>query len=91
MKDLTVSYTEVEFLEYRETFDMGAREMGFGSPRLSMGTFKNDEFGRYTIYAYTQGQGAVVLKKGDDVLVLVGETAEETKAIYDTLAAKIPS
>ena len=87
--DLTVSYEEVESIEYRESFDAGSRYMGFGSARLSTGTFQNDEFGRYTIYAYTRGKGAVVLKKGDDVLVLVGKTAEETKAIYDTLAAKI--
>lgn len=87
--DLTVSYEEVEDIEYRETFDIGAREMGFGSPRLSMGTFKNAEFGRYTIYAYTSGHGAVVLKKGDDVLVIMGKTAEETRAIYDALSEKV--
>ena len=87
--DFTVRYEEVESIEYRESFDAGVREMGFGSPRLSTGTFKNDEFGRYTIYAYTQGEGAVVLKKGDDVLVIVGKTAAETKEIYDTLAAKV--
>lgn len=87
--DLKVNYEEIESIEYRETFDVGAREMGFGSPRLSTGTFKNDEFGRYTLYAYTRGEGAVVLKQGDDVLVIVGKTAADTKAIYDTLAAKI--
>ncbi len=87
--DLTVSYEEVDTVEYRESFDIGFREIGFGSPRLSTGTFKNEEFGRYTIYAYTRGEGAVVLKKGDDVLVIVGKTAEDTKAIYDTLAARI--
>ncbi len=88
-EDLTVRYEGIETIEYRESFDVGVREMGFGSPRLSTGTFKNDEFGRYTIYAYTQGEGAVVLKNGDSVLVIVGKTAEQTKAIYDTLAAKI--
>lgn len=89
MNDLTVSYDEVGSVEYRESFDAGHREMGFGSPRLSMGTFNNEEFGRYTIYAYTQGKSAVVLRKGDDVLVIMGKTAEETKSIYDTLAEKI--
>ena len=91
MDDLTVRYEEVESVEYRETFDAGVREMGYGSARLSMGTFKNDEFGRYTIYAYTKGEGAVVLKKGDHILVIVGKTAEDTRAIYETLAEKIPS
>lgn len=88
MDDLTVSYEEVETVEYRESFDVGHREMGFGSPRLSMGTFKNEEFGRYTIYAYTQGEGAVVLKKGDAILVIVGKTLEETKTIYESLTEK---
>lgn len=87
--DLTVSYGDIDSVEYRESFDAGSREMGFGSPRLSMGTFQNDEFGRYTIYAYTQGEGAVVLKRGDKVLVIVAKTAAETKAIYDILSAKI--
>ena len=87
--DITVQYEDVDSLEYRETFDIGVREMGFGSPRLSMGTFKNAEFGRYTIYAYTKGEGAVVLKKGDDTLVIVGKTAAETKEIYNFLLEKV--
>ena len=89
MNNLTVSYDEVESVEYRESFDAGHREMGFGSPRLSIGTFNNEEFGRYTIYAYTQGKSAVVLRKGDDVLVIMGKTAEETKAIYNAIADKV--
>ena len=89
MDDLTVSYEEVETVEYRESFDVGHREMGFGSPRLSTGTFKNDEFGRYTLYAYTRGQGAVILRKDDSVLVIVAKTGSETKAIYDAIASKI--
>ncbi len=87
--DLTVSYEEVDSVEYRESFAIGTREMGFGSPRLSTGTFKNEEFGRYTLYAYTRGKDAVVLKKGNEVLVIVAKTPEETKTIYDTLAEKI--
>jgi len=87
--DLTVRYEEVDAIEYRESFSVGSREMGFGSLRISTGTFKNEEFGRYTLYAYTWGKGAVVLRKGDRVLVIVGKTAAETKAIYDSLAAKI--
>lgn len=88
-EDITVSYDQVDSVEYRETFDIGSREFGFGSPRLSTGTFKNEELGRYTLYAYTQGQGAVILKKGDSALVIVAKTAKETKAIYDAIASRI--
>lgn len=89
MDDLTIRYEEVDSVEYRNSFDAGYREMGYGSPRLSMGTFKNDEFGRYTLYAYTNAETCVVLKRGDKVLVIAAETMEETKTIYDTLSAKI--
>ncbi|MBR2310544.1 MAG: SdpI family protein [Oscillospiraceae bacterium] len=88
-EDLTVRYEDVDSVEYRENFDIGSREMGFGSPKLSTGTFRNEEFGRYTLYAYTGGEGAVVLKKGEDVLVIVAKTAAETKTVYDLLSAKI--
>lgn len=88
-EDLTIRYEDVDSVEYRESFSVGFREIGFASARLSTGTFKNEEFGRYTLYAYAQGEGAVVLKKGDDVLVFVGKTLEETKAIYDSVAAKV--
>lgn len=87
--DLTVSYREIDTVAYRESFDAGSREMGFGSARLSTGTFKNEEFGRYTLYAYTNGEGAVVLKKGEKTLVIVGKNAEETKMIYETLKEKV--
>ncbi len=87
---LTIRYEDIDTVEYRESFDIGHREMGFGSPKLSTGTFKNDEFGRYTLYAYTRGKGCVILKQGDNVLVIVGKAMEETKAIYDGLMAKIP-
>lgn len=86
---LTVPYEAVESLEYREQFDVGHRQMGFGSPRLSVGTFKNEEFGSYTLYAYTGNNGCVIVKQGENVLVIAGETAEETKVIYDTLAGKL--
>ena len=86
---LTIHYEDVDTVEYRESFAIGNREYGFGSPRLSTGIFRNEEFGRYTLYAYTNGGGCVVLRKGEDVLVVVLKTAEETKALYDTLSAKI--
>lgn len=86
---LTVPYEAVESLEYRETFSAGHRQMGFGSARLFVGTFQNEEFGSYTLYGYAGDHGCVVVKQGENVLVIVGANTEETKAIYDRLAEKI--
>ena len=88
---LTIRYEDVDEndVEYRESFDIGHRTMGFGSPRLSTGIFQNEEFGRYTLYAYTNGEGCVILRKGEDVLVIVGKTLAETRSIYETLMEKV--
>lgn len=87
---LTIRYDEIK-AEYRESFEMGSREYGFGSPKLSTGVFHNAEFGRYTLYAYTKAEGCVVLRKGEEVLVIALKTAEETKAFYESLTARIPN
>ena len=87
---LTVPYGDVDGVEYRESFDIGSKEFGFGSPTISTGVFHNQEFGRYTLYAYTNGEGCVILRKGEDVLVIALKTAEENKAIYEQLKAKLP-
>ena len=89
MDDLTVRYEDIDSLEYRDAISVGYREMGYNSARLSLGTFKNDEFGRYTLYAYTQGEGAVILRSGEKVLVIVAQTADETRTIYDSLLVRI--
>lgn len=87
--DLTVDYAAVDHIEYRENDTPGSRVAGFGSPRLGMGNFHNDEFGMYTRYSYTQCDSCVVLTSGDKVLVLTGKDAKDTKAIYDELSARI--
>ena len=86
---LTIRYADVDEVDFRESFSVGSREFGFGSPKLSTGVFHNEEFGRYTLYAYTGGEGCVILRKGEDVLVIVGKTLEETKSIYESLAEKV--
>lgn len=85
---LTVEYDAVDSLEHREGFSAGNRVMGFGSARLSVGTFQNEEFGNYTLYGYTGDNGCVIVKQGENVLVIVGRTAEDTKGIYDALVEK---
>lgn len=87
-QDLTVEYEVVDSLEFREERVPGQRQFGFGSPRLLMGQFKNDEFGSYTRYSYAGCDAAVVLKNGEEVLVLSGRDREETRAIYEELTQR---
>lgn len=88
-EDLTVSYDEVDSIEFRESYDMGTRVSGFGAARLSLGNFKNDEFGKYTLYAYTGCKACIVIRSGERVLVLTAENAADTKILYEALKARI--
>ena len=83
--DLTVAYDVIDSVEYREGNVPGIRVWGYGSARLLLGSFENEEFGTYTRYTYTNPKACVVLTAGEKVLVLSGKTVEETKAIYDNL------
>ncbi len=83
--DITVSYADIDSVEYREDFDAGVRVSGFGSARLLLGTFENEEFGPYTLYAYNPCEAAVVLHDGEHVLVLSGKDAAETMKLYETI------
>ena len=87
--DATVSYDSIDDIELRETTADGLRTGGFGSARLLMGKFKNDEFGFYTRYTYSDDTGCIVLTVGGEKLVIACETVEETKELYETLKEKI--
>ncbi len=87
--DLYVAYDDIKSCELRDSDNPGTRSSGYGSPQLSMGTFENSEFGRYTRYTYTGEDSCIVLSDGNEVLVLGGASAEDTKAIYEELVERI--
>ncbi len=87
--DIEIDYSEIDSLVYRDDFDTGARTNGFGSPKLSMGTFQNDEFSSYTLYAYTGAEEYIVLETGEKTLVIGMKDADETREIYQSILAKM--
>lgn len=89
--DIEVDYSQVDSIAYRKDLDVGVRTNGFGTPRLSMGIFQNEEFGAYTLYAYTGAKEFIVLTSEGKTLVIGMGSIEETQAIYDQMAEKIGS
>ncbi len=89
--DLTVEYSTVESVEYRHDFDIGRRISGFGTPSLSMGLFRNDEFGTYTVFAYNRAKSFVIIKSKEKVLVFADKDMEVTKDFYEKLTEKTGS
>lgn len=87
--DITVSFENIDDMEFREVTADGLRVSGFGSMKLLLGQFKNEEFGHYIRYTYCDDTGCIVLTVGGEKLVIAGKTLVETRAIYDRLIEKI--
>ena len=87
--DLTVEYSVIDSVEYRDDFSPGMRTYGFGSAKLSLGTFKNEEFGSYTRYSYTGRDHCVIVRSGNKILAISLQQPEDTLALYEEISARI--
>ena len=88
---MEIAYSELleAEIEYRDEAVSGSRVMGYGSPKLLYGQFRNDEFGNYTRYTYTNSTSAIIIRLDGEVLVLADESPELTEALYEGLVAKV--
>ena len=87
--ELTVDYADIDSIEFREQDAPGSRVWGFGSFRLLLGTFQNEEFGNYTRYSYTNPEGCIVLTVEGKTLVIADEDTQSTRAIYEQILEKM--
>lgn len=83
--DKVIAYDDIEDIEYRTEKVGGSRVGGVGSPRLQLGNFRNDEFGNYTRYTYTNCRECIVLTVKGKTVVLSGRDEEDTRAVYEEL------
>lgn len=88
-KSLTVEYDAVEEVEFREEFGRGSRVQGVGTTKLMVGMFRNEEFGIYNLYSYTQCKAAVIVYVDGRVLAISGEDEAVTRQIYQQLLEKV--
>lgn len=86
--DVTVSYADIDAIEYRQSCQAGVRTYGFGDVPRQMGIFQNEEFGSYTRYTNSGCEAAVVITVDGKILVVNGKDVAATQAIYDALMAR---
>ena len=87
--DLTLTYDKIDSVELCEDLDIGARQMGFGSAKLSLGIFKSDALGTYTLYSYNGADAHVVIRSGERILAIGLENEDEARLLYNMLTKKI--
>ena len=88
-EDLWLQYEDIDAAEYREQGVDGERIVGYGSGKLLLGTFQNDEFGMYTRYTYGGDAPCIVLTVGARKIVLGAEDEQQLKAIYERILAEM--
>lgn len=83
--DLIIDYNSIASIEYRDGNVDGIRVGGYGSFRLLMGYFQNDEFGVHIRYTYYKPEACIVVKTDSNTFVLSGKTKAETQELFTTL------
>jgi hypothetical protein len=86
--DALVTYDQIDTIELREDFNIGYRAMGYNSAKLSLGAYQNDEFGTFTLYAYTSCDSMIIIHSDGKVLAFNCATQQETEELYKLLLIK---
>jgi hypothetical protein len=89
--DSLVTYDQIDAIELREDFNIGYRAMGYNSAKLSLGAYRNDEFGTFTLYAYTSCDSMIIIYSDGKVLAFNCATQQETEELYKLLLIKCGS
>lgn len=87
--DISVKYEDIDSVVLRDNVKSGMKTNGFNSAKLLLGTFTNDEFGKYTRYTYVKSKLCIVVEDDGNYLVIGCENDETTREIYNEIAAKI--
>ena len=86
--DIQVPYEDIDTITYSKDFDKGMRTYGFGSAKLSLGNFKNEDLGSYTLYAYNGAKEFIIIRSDDETLVIGMKDSDQTQEIYNYILEK---
>ena len=82
-KEVSIQYSDIDAVEYRESGVNGTRVNGFASMKLQHGWFSNEEFGNYTRFTRSGERACVVLTvDGERIVIGLGDNAQ-TRELYE--------
>jgi len=86
---MRIEYDEIEAMEYLENDVRGSRTNGYGSARLMMGTFRNEEYEYYTRYSYTKCETGIMLDLGNSIVVISDMDEVSTQILYEEIMSML--
>ena len=85
-----ILYTDISSVELREGMDYGSRISGFSNISVSTGTYRNSEFGNYTLSLNTDTSKAIVVHlKAGSVVVFNVRGNDATDLFYADLSSRL--
>ena len=75
-------YDEIEDLGIDPNFEKGSRSIGYGTPNISSGKFKNSMFGPYVLMSYTKVDSCVFFTYDGSYYAFNQSTEEATMDAY---------
>jgi hypothetical protein len=85
---ITVNFEDVERVEKLTSLSVGSRVMGADLIKMYSGTFKNEPYGRYKLFAYKDIKEYILIEHEGGFIVLNQETLELTNQLYETISSK---
>lgn len=82
---LPISYDEMLEVSYYDHFEKGERTNGIGSLRLQLGNYKNAQFGKYILYAYSSCDSCVVIKTKERTIAINCKSKEQMQELYQQI------
>lgn len=88
-KTIQISYDDIDEMQYVSDIELGKRVWGVGSPIIQSGSFKNELYGRYKLYSYTQCRCYIVIQMDNQYIVINDKDEQKTLELYKNLQLKI--
>ncbi len=79
---LTINYLDIDNIEIFENDEIGSKEFGFNSAKLSLGKFNNKQFNSHTRYTYNGCKTIVAIESNGKTLLINDTTPDLTREIY---------
>jgi hypothetical protein len=87
--DKSISYDEIKSISLMDDLQIGRKSNGMNTFKLNEGHFKNEQYGKYLLYAYVNCKSYIVMETDTGIVVINAKDSLETKKLYDEIEKKI--